>query len=252
MSRPPCVILAGGRGTRLSDATSVLPKPLIDVGDKPLLQHIIDIYQLQGVEEFVIPVGYRKEYIYAYFLSRPDVIRADRLNGGMVFEFPTHEIYVADTGMDTQTGGRLKRLERILRTPFFFTYGDGLANVNISKLFEQHASRTDLVTITAVHPEGRFGRMHLEGTNVVSFGEKIESESEWINGGFAVIDPLVLPLINGDETNLEKDIYPHLAHAGTMGAFRHTGFWQCVDTARDLDELRRTYKERGLVWLELS
>lgn len=263
MSDIPCVILAGGRGTRLSEETSTIPKPMLMVGDKPLLQHVMDIYIRQGVWNFIIPVGYKSEIVRAWFLGQPGLLYfTNDHRGGTQFKFEDYTVTVVDTGLDTQTGGRIYRVRHLLNysETFHFTYGDGVANVDLSALYTQHTGDT-LVTLTAVHPVGRFGRLEFnryygskkeDASQVLAFGEKIESESDWINGGFALLSTRLMLGITGDQTNLEKDIYPVVARYGLMKAHRHTGFWRCVDTLRDLEELRSLYKSEDAPWLKLS
>lgn len=251
----PVVILAGGRGSRLMEETATIPKPMLMVGDKPLLQHVMDIYLQQGVWEFIVPVGYKQEQVYGYFISQKPHTTVSGYYYS--FYFDTHVVRVVDTGLDTQTGGRLLQLKHLLGKyeKFFFTYGDGVGNVNLDELLDHHSKDT-LITLTAVHPAGRFGRITFESlppgpvysTKVVRFGEKEESWSDWVNGGFAVLSTQILRGIDGDHTNLEKDIFPVVARHGFMRAYRHEGFWRCVDTLRDLEELRQIYKE-STPWL---
>lgn len=254
MNSVPCVILAGGKGTRLSEETSTIPKPMLMVGDKPLLQHVMDIYIQQGVWNFIVPVGYKGEIVRAWLLGHPDLLYfANDHHGGTEFQFGDYKVTVVNTGDDTQTGGRILRVKRYLQgyENFYFTYGDGVANVDLSALTACHIDDT-LVTLTAVHPFGRFGRLKFSsGGGVVGFGEKVESESDWINGGFAVLSTNLLMGITGDRTNLEKDVYPVVAKHGLMEAYKHEGFWKCVDTLRDLEELREMYKENA-PWVQLS
>lgn len=256
----PCVILAGGRGTRLLEETATIPKPMLMVGDKPLLQHVMDTYIKQGVWNFYIPVGYKSEIVRAWFLGRDPLYFTHDHRGGTEFHFEDYRVTIVDTGEDTQTGGRLLRLRPYLTAysyeNIFFTYGDGVSNVDLSALEKQHTGDT-LVTVTAVHPAGRFGRLTftndrtMNNSKVTRFGEKVESEQDWVNGGFAILSMRLMLGISGDRTNLEKDVYPVVAQHGFMRAYRHTGFWRCVDTLRDLEELREIYKENA-PWLELS
>lgn len=258
MSNLPCVILAGGKGTRLSEETTVIPKPMLYVGDRPLLQHIIDIYIKQGVFDFYVPAGYKMDMILGHFLNNPYMLSVYTSHLDRVFEFQmTHyRVTVVDTGMETQTGGRLHRLREFLKGPFHFTYGDGLGNVDVRTVqwwFEHHK---EAASMTLVRPEGRFGRaVENRQGKIIRFGEKVESENDWINGGFTVMSPLVLDGIADtecpDKCNLEKEIYPVLARHGYMGAVHHTGFWKCVDTLRDLEDLRTIYEEKGAEWLKL-
>lgn len=254
----PCVILAGGRGTRLSEETASIPKPMLMVGDKPLLQHVMDTYLRQGVWNFYIPVGYKSEIVRAWFLGQPELLYfANDHHGGTEFQFSNHKVTVVDTGLDTQTGGRVLRLKRYLQgyEEFYLTYGDGVANVDIKALTARHTGDT-LVTLTAVRPTGRFGRIQFSNTSdqfVHGFGEKVEAKLDWVNGGFAVLSGRLMLGIAGDKCNLEKDVYPVVAEHGLMKAHRHYGFWHCVDTLRDLEELRSIYKEETVApWLRLS
>lgn len=257
MSSVPCVILAGGKGTRLSEETKAVPKPMLMVGNKPLLQHVIDSYRMQGVTEFIIPVGHLKESIFQYFENGPLLNTSSVSRDGVKYWFMSYvreysyTVQVVDTGEDTLTGGRLKRIAHYLgdRT-FNFTYGDGLGNVDVIKVWGIHtSSHKNVATITAVHPEGRFGRMVLGDNNrVVFFGEKSVTDHDWINGGFSVLSPRILGGIKGDDINLEKDVYPIVAKYGYMQAVPHLGYWKAVDTLRDLEDIRHTYEKEGSVW----
>lgn len=257
MNNLPCVILAGGKGTRLSEQTTVIPKPMLDVGNLPLLQHVMNIYINQGVTEFYIPAGYKMNMILGYFLDHPHMLSAATWKHDTSFSFQmTHyRVTVVNTGPDTQTGGRLYRLRDMLETPFHFTYGDGVGNVDVRAVqwwYEQH---NEIATLSLVRPEGRFGRaVENRQGKVIQFGEKVESDNDWINGGFAVLSPKVFDGIAStdcpDKCNLEKEIYPVIARHGYMGAVHHTGFWKCVDTLRDLEDLRTIYEEKGAEWLK--
>lgn len=247
-----CVILAGGKGTRMMEGSVTIPKPLMMIGDKPILRHIMDIYIMQGVKEFIIPVGYKGEMIYGYFMSQhPAGIQ--RGQDHVWFLFGDYYVHVVDTGLDTMTGGRLKAISHFLDDrPFHFTYGDGLANVDIKKLEARFFPRTDAASITVVHPIGRFGRAVVnDHDDVKDFGEKIQTGHDWINGGFSVLSGRLAKVIPSLSTNLEKEIYPVLAKHNLMGAVKHTGFWQCIDTLRDLQEINHIYEKDGPVWLKL-
>ena len=244
----PVVILAGGKGSRIAEVGEGLPKPLMKIGDKPLLGHIIDIYAGYGFKEFIIAGGYKVEKIAEYLFS---------------FGETTHEpntwqsnarglqIHLEDTGLETKTGGRLWKLRKLLRNrPFMVTYGDGLSDVRIDSLIHHHRQAGRAATVTAVHPKPRFGAMSIGNTDrVLSFSEKNDYLDGWINGGFFVFHPDVLLLINGDETSLEYDVLPKLVLMEQLTAYRHTGFWECVDTLRDLDYLNEYYKREGPVWI---
>lgn len=249
------VILAGGKGTRLLEETATIPKPMLMVGNKPLLHHIMDIYILQGYREFVIPVGYKQEAVFGYFFSQhPDNLY--QIRHGIHFDFGVTKVDVVDTGEDTLTGGRLGRVKDLLHGPFHFTYGDGVGNVPVALLEQRHRDSRDIVTLTTVHPEGRFGRAIVDRLGrVTKFGEKVENETDWINGGFSVISGNItmgVDVNGGDFCNLEKDLYPQIAKHGYMGAVHHTGYWKCVDTLRDLQDLRQTYEKEGSKWLMWS
>ncbi len=251
----PCVILAGGKGTRLLEETSVIPKPMLTVGGRPLLQHILNIYISQGVWEFFVPVGYKGEIVRAWFLSQNPLYFTNDHRGGTEFQFGDYKVTVVDTGEETLTGGRILRLRRYLTgyENFYFTYGDGLSDVNLRDVTALHTGDT-LVTLTAVHPAGRFGRLRMaQDGSVIGFGEKVEAAADWINGGFAILSTRLMLGIAGDRTNLEKDVYPVVAQHGFMKAYKHEGFWRCVDTLRDLEELRSIYRPEEIPpWLRLS
>ncbi|MGB4593274.1 MAG: glucose-1-phosphate cytidylyltransferase [Coriobacteriia bacterium] len=253
------VILAGGLGTRLSEETTVRPKPMAEIGEKPILWHIMKIYSHYGFNEFVVCTGYKgyqiKEYFQNYWLHNTDV----------TFDMKTHEIEVhqdanepwrvtvVDTGADSMTGGRVKRIQPyVCGEPFMLTYGDGVADVDISRLLETHQAGGREVTLTAVQPLGRFGALKLGKDNAVeSFLEKPLGDGDWINGGFFVMEPTVFDRIEGDDTILEREPLESLAADGQLGAHFHEGFWQPMDTLRDkrlLEELWDTGKAPWKVW----
>lgn len=243
------VILAGGKGTRISEETKAIPKPMLMVGDRPIIHHIMDIYRKYGCDDFVIAAGYKSGYIHAYYLGlTPKDIH---FNGGWTqYDFDEFRVKVVNTGEETMTGGRLKRLAPFLDDTFLMTYGDGLANVNISCLVANHSVSQALVTLTAVHPVPRFGSMKFDLYGEVSeFSEKPMDGESWINGGFFVIEPKALDFIKGDSTNWEKDVLPILVSQKRLYAFVHLGFWQCVDTLRDLEHIQEIYQKEGPIWL---
>lgn len=236
------VILAGGAGTRLAEETAVIPKPMIEIGGKPLLWHILKYYSAYGFRDFAVALGYKGESIKRYFLDYPAINRSFRmqLQGGSVeyldAQVEDWTIDLVDTGIDTATGGRLKRLQPLLKPPgepFCMTYGDGLSTVDLHALLRFHRQHGCLVTLTAVHPPARFGGLDLDGDRVVNFAEKSQIRAGWINGGFMVMEPQVLDEIEGDQTVLEADLLPALTERGQVRAFCHEGFWQCMDTLRD-------------------
>lgn len=253
-----CVILAGGFGTRISEETLLKPKPMIEIGGKPILWHIMKIYSHYGIQDFIICLGYRgyviKEYFANYFLHMSDVtfdMQQNKMHVHQQYAEPWR-ITLVDTGENTMTGGRLKRIEPYVKDEAFcFTYGDGVADINIAALIEQHYRDSALVTVTAVKPAGRFGAMEVEGQRVKKFMEKPKGDGAWINGGFFVISPAVFDYIRGDETSWEQDPMHRLADEGHMSAYCHEGFWQSMDTLREkniLEELWQTQRAPWKVW----
>lgn len=243
------VILAGGKGTRISEETSTIPKPMLSIGDKPILHHIMDIFMKYGHNDFLIAAGYKKQHILAYFLS----LGVDCLepgDGSYHMCFDGFTVRIVDTGSESMTGGRLKRLAGFLNGTFMMTYGDGLANVNLDDLLKTHRDLGRSVTVTAVRPVPRFGSLSIEEPGVVTeFSEKMIGEGDWINGGFFVIEPAVLDYIRSDDVNWEKEVLPRLAIEGRLSAYRHNRFWHCIDTLRDLQYIREEYERNGAVWL---
>lgn len=251
------VILAGGFGTRISEESSVRPKPMIEIGSKPILWHIMKIYSAYGLNEFIICCGYKgyviKEYFANYFLHMSDVT-LDMAKNTMEVHAKNAEpwrVTLVDTGEHTMTGGRLKRIAPYLDGDFCLTYGDGVGSVDIKALLDFHAGHGRLATMTAMQPPGRFGSLQLSDTEVTAFLEKPSGEAGWINGGFFVLSQKVLNLIEGDETIWERDPLESLARDGQLQAFFHRGFWQPMDTLRDknhLEELWASGKAPWKVW----
>ena len=250
------VILAGGFGTRISEESHLKPKPMIEIGEYPILWHIMKIYSHYGFNEFIICLGYKgymiKEYFANYFLHQSD-ITIDIKNNTMDIHTEVKEpwkVTLIDTGLNTSTGGRIKRTATYLNNkPFFLTYGDGVSDINIKQLLEFHNKNKKLVTITAVQPEGRFGALNIKNDNMVdSFIEKPLGDNSWINGGFFVCQPKVLEYIKDDQILWEKTPLENIAKNNQLSAFKHTGFWQCMDTIRDHQKLIDLWNSPKAPW----
>lgn len=255
------VILAGGLGTRLSEETDIKPKPMVEIGGKPILWHIMKIYSHYGINDFIICLGYKgymiKEYFANYYLHQSDVT-LDIANNSMEVHNNHSEpwkVTLVDTGEDSMTGGRLKRVQKYIgNETFCFTYGDGVSDVNINELVDFHKSNTKngiFATLTAVNPPARFGSLELNCVKVLDFKEKPQTESGWINGGFFVLEPEVFELIEGDQTIWEREPIVKLTREGNLAAFKHTGFWHPMDTLREkklLEELWDKGKAPWKVW----
>jgi glucose-1-phosphate cytidylyltransferase len=249
------VILAGGLGSRLSEETTTRPKPMVEIGGKPILWHIMKIYAAHGIEEFVICLGYKgyviKEFFANYYLQTCDV-SFDLGRGDIEIHRSKTEpwkVTLVDTGEGTMTGGRLKRvLPYVGEEDFCFTYGDGLADVDITALVAYHREQDAVATVTAVQPPGRFGAVELNGTRVRSFEEKPRGDGAWLNGGFFVLSPEVGRYIEGDETTWEYDPLRTLAREGQLASFRHNGFWLAMDTLRDRTQLEQLWGSGNAPW----
>jgi len=228
------VILAGGYGTRISEETHLKPKPMVEIGGKPILWHIMKIYSAHNINEFIICCGYKGDIIKEYF-SRSD--------------FPAWNIELVDTGIDTMTGGRVKRIQNRIDDTFCVTYGDGVSNVDINNLISFHKEKKSVATLTAIHPPERFGVLELEGEYVREFHEKHRGESSWINGGFFVFEPEVFDYLNdGDSTILERTPLETLAKEKKLTAFKHNGFWYPMDTLRDKKHLEKLWVSKNPPW----
>lgn len=249
------VILAGGLGTRLSEKTSVTPKPMVEVGERPILWHIMNIYASQGHNDFVVALGYKGEKIKRYFL------RYYHLRNNISIDLSTGQIdvhdgkredwtlHLIDTGLHTQTGGRLKRLAPWLDDEtFMLTYGDGVANIDLEALLACHRKHGRLATVTAVRPPSRFGGLTINGNLVADFVEKPQISEGWINGGFFVLEPEVLDYIDSDDTIFEHEPLERLAADGQLVAFEHDAFWQCMDTLRDVRLLNQLWTNGEAPW----
>ncbi len=248
------VILAGGFGTRLSEETEVLPKPMIEIGGRPLLWHLMKIFSSQGFSDFAVALGYKGAVIKRYFLHYPQLMGDLTVNLGTgecrAMSQPEEDwtVELVETGAETMTGGRLKRLRDRLTSTFFFTYGDGLSNVNLAELLAFHKSHGRLATVTAVQPPQRFGVLGLDGDRVRTFSEKQDGTTNHINGGFFVLEPEAIDCIAGDETSWEREPCERLAAAGELFAYFHRGFWQCVDTLHELRLLRQMWETGKAPW----
>jgi len=248
-------ILAGGLGTRLSEETTVKPKPMVEIGGKPILWHIMKIYAAYGFKEFVIALGYKGEIIKDYFINYHDHARNLTVNlksGEVIANDDRGEdwiVHLLDTGAETQTGGRVKRVaEFIGDEPFMLTYGDGVANINIPSLLEYHKNQHKLVTLTAVRPPARFGQMLIEGERVVEFKEKPQIGEGWINGGFLVLEPGIADYIPNDQIVWEKGPLEKITSDGQLAAYQHPDFWLCMDTLRDVQMLEKLWVEGNAPW----
>ena len=249
------IILAGGLGTRLTEETETRPKPMVEIGGRPVLWHIMKHYAHYGFKEFGIALGYKGDIIKRYFLDYA------RLNSSFTVHLTSGDImrqhvcqddwtvHLVDTGLHTITGGRIKRLTSLIgRETFMMTYGDGVSNVNVSELLAFHESHGKLATVTAVRPPARFGGLIFNGDQVVRFTEKPQVGEGWINGGYFVLEPGVLDSIAGDETHWEREPLERLAADGQLVAYRHDGFWQCIDTLRDLRLLKSLWASKKTPW----
>jgi len=228
-----CVILAGGYGTRISEESHMKPKPMIEIGGKPILWHIMKIYSVHKINDFVICLGYKGDQIKEYF---------DR------FDFTPWNIQLVDTGEDTMTGGRLKRIQDHIDDTFCATYGDGVSDVDINRLISFHKEKKSLATLTAIHPPERFGVLNLSGDYVTEFHEKHRGESSWINGGFFVFEPKIFDYLQDDSTVLEKTPLETLAKEQQLTSFKHNGFWHPMDTLRDKNHLEKLWASEKAPW----
>lgn len=254
------VILAGGFGTRISEESHLKPKPMIEIGNQPILWHIMKEYSAYGFNEFVICAGYKqqviKEYFANYYLHRSDITFDFTADNSMVVHNNVAEpwkVSIVDTGLNTMTGGRIKRVrEYIGNEPFMLTYGDGVCDINIAELYEFHKKGGKLATMTAIQPGGRFGTLDIDDFNTIErFSEKRKEDGGWINGGYMVIEPQVIDYIEGDDTVFEREPLERLAAEGQLQAYKHDGFWQCMDTLRDktlLEELLEQNKAPWKIW----
>lgn len=251
------VILAGGMGTRISEESHLKPKPMIQIGEQPILWHIMKIYSYYGFHEFIICCGYKghmiKEYFADYYLYRSDVTFDFTANNRMTIHENIAEpwkVTLVDTGLKAQTGARLKRIEKYVgNEPFMLTYGDGVSDVDLDTLLKQHRESGKTVTITGIQPGGRYGVLDLEGETIIGFREKAKEDGGWINGGFMAMDPEIFEYLSpNDNCILERTPLETLAQNGKVGIYKHTGFWQCMDTQRDKNRLERLWSSEKPPW----
>jgi len=249
------VILAGGFGTRISEYTDSIPKPMIKIGDEPIISHIMSIYSKYGFNEFIIALGYKSEVIKDYFLNFRNFnsdLEINLKNGTKKFLRSSSfdwKVTLVDTGKNSMTGGRILRLKNYLENErFMLTYGDGVSDINIRSLIEFHEKRSKIATVTAVRPVARFGELQIKDKNVTNFSEKPQTQKGWINGGFFVFEPEIFNYLENDQTILEKDPLIKLSRSNKLAAFEHDGFWHCMDTKRDKDILDAYCKSNKIPW----
>ena len=252
------IILAGGFGTRLSEYTKLIPKPMVEIGGKPILWHIMNHYAKYGYKDFVVALGYKGEVIKNYFMqyyALNNDFTIDLSNNSVNYINERHtdwKVTLVDTGQASLTGGRVKRLQPVIgNEDFMLTYGDAVSDVNIEELVKTHYASGKLATVTAVHPAARFGELQLSGDGLVtSFKEKPQVNQGWINGGFFVLSPKVFDYIDGDRTTFEAEPLERLAAEGQLKAYLHNGFWQCMDTLRDREKLNEMWESGKAPWMK--
>lgn len=249
------IILAGGFGTRLSEYTESIPKPMVNIGGHPILWHIMNRYAAFGHKDFYLALGYKAQMVKEFFLNYRALntdFTVDLETGNLtsyLADSVDWRVTLVDTGLDSMTGGRVKRMQSFIGSePFMLTYGDGVANIDLDALLAFHQQHGKMVTVTAVHPGARFGELQIEGEQVSSFREKPQMGQGWINGGFFVLQPEFFELIANDSMILEREPLEQAAHMGQLMAYRHDGFWQCMDTKRDLDVLQNLWNSGAAPW----
>ena len=250
------IILAGGFGTRLSEYTENIPKPMVTIGDKPILWHIMNHFSIYGHNDFFLALGYKAQKVKEYFLNYRS-LNSDytiNLRSGSITPHQIEDINwnvtLVDTGLNSMTGGRVKRMKEFIgNEPFLLTYGDGLSNVNLTDLINFHKSHGKMVTVTAVHPGARFGELDINNDQVLNFKEKPQMMQGWVNGGFFVVEPTFFDFIENDSTILEREPLETIANLGELMAYKHEGFWQCMDTKRDKDYLENMWENNLAPWI---
>ncbi len=251
------LILAGGFGSRLSEETYLKPKPMVEIGGKPILWHIMKIYSFYGFNEFIIMLGYKgyiiKNYFAHYFLHQSDVTFNFEQNETQFLNNNSEpwKVTLIDTGLNTMTGGRIKRVQKYINNErFLLTYGDGVSNINIHKLINFHENRGKMITMTSVQPDGRWGSLELNGNDeVLRFQEKLKGDGQWVNAGFFVCEPEVLDYIDGDTTMFEKEPLEGLAEERQLVTYKHYDFWKAMDTERDKRQLEEMYNNKNAPWM---
>jgi glucose-1-phosphate cytidylyltransferase len=251
------IILAGGMGTRLAEETHLIPKPMVTIGEKPIIWHLMSTYANYGFKEFVIALGYKGEVIKDFFLNYYNLngdVTVNLVNGSTEVHKTKHPdwiIHLVDTGLKTMTGGRIKRLKEVIgNETFMVTYADGLSNIDIKALLKFHHGHGKLATVTAVPPPSRFGNLQIENSNVISFNEKPRENEKLINGGFFVFEPGIFDFIENDEISLEREPLENITLAGQLMAYEHTGFWQMMDTIHEKELLNKLYYSGETPWLK--
>ena len=249
------VILAGGYGTRIAEETEIRPKPMIEVGGRPILWHILKMYEHHGFHEFFIALGYKGEYIKRYFLDYAVLSGSLRLNTGRNAVMPLDrspedwDLHLIDTGLQTNTGGRVRRMAEYMKGgTFMATYGDGVADIDLKALLAFHRKQGKVATVTAVRPPARFGGIVFDGDSVKEFTEKSQAGAGWINGGFLVFEAAIFDWLHSDQQSLEAETLEKLAAAGQLAAYKHEGFWQCMDTLRDKNVLEEYWRKGQAPW----
>lgn len=249
------IILAGGFGTRISEYTEIMPKPMITIGGRPILWHIMRSYAYYGNKDFYLALGYKAELIKEYFLNYTTLnanFTVDLASGSVKSDRADDIdwlVTLVDTGLESMTGGRVKRLQSFIgNEPFMLTYGDGVSDINLDSLLKFHKSHGKMVTVSAVRPSARFGELELDGQTVVTFQEKPQTGQGWVNGGYFIIEPEFFDLIESDKTILEREPLEKAAAMGELRAYLHDGYWQCMDTKRDRDHLEELWKSKNAPW----